>query len=71
MTTPINFSHEQLQQVMAIATPLSPQQRDAFMRALAKQLAGREPPYGNGDVHRAAIAAREAVLPKRAMGERG
>jgi hypothetical protein len=59
----IHFSDEQLQIVRTIATPVPYARRGDFLRQLARLLGDREDP-GDGHVHRAALAARQVVMPK-------
>jgi hypothetical protein len=40
--------------------PLRPWQRDSFLRAVARRLAGQE--IGDGTVHAAAVAAQREVI---------
>jgi hypothetical protein len=56
----ISLSDEQLKQVMELARPLAPWQRDQFLRAVARNLDGVE--VGDDTVHSAAIAAQREVI---------
>jgi hypothetical protein len=56
----IALNNEQLETVMSLAQPLAPWQRDQFLQAIARRLAGVE--IGDGSVHAAAIAAQREVM---------
>jgi hypothetical protein len=53
MTPPIALTDDELQNIMAAASPLPPWQRDQFLNAVAAALKGRD--LGPGLVHRIAI----------------
>ena len=53
MTRPIGISDSQLEMIMEACTPMLPQDRDRFLRALADALGGEPQPLGDGQLHRA------------------
>jgi hypothetical protein len=59
------FTDEQLVTIQTIAAPLPLQLRSAFLQALANELDGRE--VGDGELHRAALKARDAVPRSKAL----
>ena len=60
---PLRFTDQQLRDVQSIAAALRPFERPLFLKALAEHLGVvTEPTYGDGDVHRAALAARADVI---------
>jgi hypothetical protein len=59
---PLALTDDQLRQIMHAARPLRPRDRDAFLRALAAELHGRE--IGPGSLGRAiAIVQRQFFDP--------
>jgi hypothetical protein len=56
----IALNDQQLEIVMTLARPLAPWQRDQFLQAVARRLAGVE--VGDGAVHAAAVAAQREVV---------
>jgi hypothetical protein len=60
--TPIAFSNQQVTEISALAQPLPPHLRAAYLQRLAVLLSGRD--FGDGDVHRAAVQARRELLLK-------
>jgi len=56
----IALSDQQLEIVMSLAQPLPRWQRDQFLQAVARRLAGVE--VGDGTVHAAAVAAQREVV---------
>ena len=59
----VHFSDAQLQIVRTIAASVPYARRGDFLRQLA-QLLGNRDDAGDADVHRAALAARQVVMPK-------
>jgi hypothetical protein len=57
----VRLSDTQLQDVMTVAASIPYPLRAAFLRALAAELGGRD---GDGEVHRAALRARQSILPR-------
>lgn len=57
---PLALTSEQLAQVMAVAQPIPPGLRDAYLELVARSLSGRE--FGDGDVYRACAAAAKSVM---------
>ena len=65
--TPVSLTDDQLRQVMTIAEQIPYDLRDIYLKTLAAHLrhrCDRDGSVGDGDVHRAAIAARAVVVPK-------
>ena len=56
----IALNDSQLEIVMTLARPLQRWQRDLFLQAVARRLAGVE--LGDGVVHAAAVAAQREVM---------
>jgi hypothetical protein len=61
----MKFTDEELAVLRNIAEPLSAFQRGLYLARLAENLSGCTPPYGDGAIHRAAVAARAQVLMQR------
>ena len=73
MTT-LALSDQQLRTVMEIAEVIAPQLRGDYLKRIAADLrhrCDRDGAVGDGDVHRAALQARAAVVPKAAAIEAG
>jgi hypothetical protein len=60
----LQLTDEQMEEVKAIAAPLTPFMRQAFLRSLCNHLGipGTPIAHGDADVYRAALAARRDVL---------
>jgi hypothetical protein len=58
---PVGLTDAQLVDVLTVAETIPYPLRAAFLRALAAELGDRD---GDGEVHRAALRARQTVLPK-------
>ena len=60
----LRLTDQQLETVRNIARPISPFLRPMFLKEFAEQLGAVEPSpaHGDGEVWRAAIRARQAVL---------
>jgi len=56
----IALNDNQLEIVMTLARPLPPWQRNLFLQAVARRLAGVD--LGDGAVHAAAVAAQREVM---------
>jgi hypothetical protein len=63
---PLSLSDDEFAAVQAAAGPIHPQQRDAFLKALAAELA-QHPVVGPGLVHRCAseLQRRYVIAPER------
>jgi hypothetical protein len=63
---PLSLSDDEFAAVQAAAAPIHPQQRDAFLKALAAELE-RHPVVGPGLVHRLAadVQRRYVIAPER------
>jgi hypothetical protein len=59
----VHFSDAQWQIVLTIAVQVPCTRRGDFLRELARLLGDRDD-AGDGDIHRAALAARQVVMPK-------
>jgi hypothetical protein len=67
MMTAVSLTDEQLRQVMEIAEAIAPQLRGDYLERIDADLrrhCDRDRSIGDGDVYRAAITARAAVVPK-------
>jgi hypothetical protein len=61
----IAFTDAQLEQIKMTAAQIPRHLRDAYLQRVVQLLNGRD--FGDGDVHRAANAARNAVLQRGGM----
>jgi hypothetical protein len=66
---PIRLTDAQLSAVFEAAHPLAVQDRDAFLQAVAEVLQGRQE-IGDGDVHRAVMAAQRRFYDPPELDER-
>jgi hypothetical protein len=65
-----SFSSTQFEIVQSLASPIPPAMRDDFLRELSRQLRGRDcDAIGEAELHRAAVRARELIMPRRRMTE--
>jgi len=55
---PISLTDAELDVVLAAASPLQPQDRDAFLRQVADNLSATTEPIGPGTIYRAVLLAQ-------------
>ena len=58
----IGLTDQQLQQVMALASPIPVERRDEFLRELAAELRLRGD-VGPGELHRLCVEVRHRIVP--------
>jgi hypothetical protein len=61
LSVPLTLTDEELAAVQAAAAPIHPNQRDAFLKALAAELE-KQPAIGPGVVHRCAAALQKTFV---------
>lgn len=59
MTADLEFSNSEMVVLQTLMASIAHQAHDAFMFAVKQELRRESPPYGEGRVHRAGVAARK------------
>jgi hypothetical protein len=63
MPMPLALTDSQMTDVLTVGRQIPRALRDLYLRSIAAALAGRD--FGDGDVHRACVAAQHAILAPR------
>jgi hypothetical protein len=62
--SPLSLSDSELNSIRAIAASIPYHAREAWLDRIAVELRHSAPPYGDGRVHAAGVAAAKAIAPK-------